>query len=559
MSIANMKIIDTDPLKRVYILPQKVLWSTEGIGRASGLLENRRNQAFQGAGNITSASTKEGKKAAFLLDFGTELTGGVRFVTGAGSREREMTVRLRFGESVSEAMTPCGQKNATNDHAVRDMSVPVSRLGTYEWGQTAFRFLYIELETPASELDFVSVHALFTYRDIPYQGSFACNDEIVNAIYNTAAYTAHLNMQRHVWDGVKRDRLIWNGDLYWSQKAIRSVFGYQPVVDETMRYITDSIQLPHYPNFMAGEGMIYILVLDEWSFHTGRTDLLEELKGYWVPMLRQLSELVRDAQPHLCKDCFPGNFFYDWTTHGNDEAILAGLHSLLSRALTAGAKICRIIGETELAEQCERKAGLLKVNDNFHYEIKSLASFMYRAGHLSKEEAGRILREGGVKGMSAPQGNGILTAMAETVSVSFALDVMREFYGTMLKAGATTFWEFFEPEWYKEGARIDKVLSEGEYDIHGDNGENCYFGLRNSLCHAWGSGPAGFLAETVLGVSVLEPGCKKIAVRPKLGDLTWAKGTYPTPFGPVKIEAKRDGEAVSTTISGPAEIEIMRD
>ena len=65
--------------------------------------------------------------------------------------------------------------------------------------------------------------------------------------------------------------------------------------------------------------------------------------------------------------------------------------------------------------------------------------------------------------------------------------------------------------------------------------------LRHSLCHAWASGPAPFLAKYVLGVRILEPGCRKIAIRPNLGDLEWAEGTYPTPYGPVRIRCDRCG------------------
>ena len=50
-------------------------------------------------------------------------------------------------------------------------------------------------------------------RDIPYLGSFTCDDPLLNNIWKTAAWTVHLNMQNYLWDGIKRDRLAWQGDL----------------------------------------------------------------------------------------------------------------------------------------------------------------------------------------------------------------------------------------------------------------------------------------------------------------------------------------------------------
>ena len=39
-------------------------------------------------------------------------------------------VRLCFGESVGEALSGLGQKNAGNDHALRDFTVPLPALTT---------------------------------------------------------------------------------------------------------------------------------------------------------------------------------------------------------------------------------------------------------------------------------------------------------------------------------------------------------------------------------------------------------------------------------------------
>ena len=51
-------------------------------------------------------------------------------------------------------------------------------------------------------------------RDLQYLGSFECSDERLNTIWQTGAYTVHLNMQDYLWDGIKRDRLVWIGDMH---------------------------------------------------------------------------------------------------------------------------------------------------------------------------------------------------------------------------------------------------------------------------------------------------------------------------------------------------------
>jgi hypothetical protein len=150
----------------------------------------------------------------------------------------------------------------------------------------------------------------------------------------------------------------------------------------------------------------------------------------------------------------------------------------------------------------------------------------------------------------------ILKAVHHTADMKDALEMLCEYYGAMLKAGATTFWEDFDLAWYREGARIDEVLEEGAYDIHGDNGRFCYQGMRHSLCHGWSAGPAAFLAEDVLGVKILEAGCKKLEINPNLGGLKWAKGTYPTPYGIVEIDVKIEDGKQKVHVNAPKEIQV---
>lgn len=45
-----------------------------------------------------------------------------------------------------------------------------------------------------------------------------------------------------------------------------------------------------------------------------------------------------------------------------------------------------------------------------------------------------------------------------------------------------------------------------------DFGKFCYTQFRHSLCHGWASGPTAFLSEYVLGVKILESGCRKVKI-----------------------------------------------
>ena len=104
-----------------------------------------------------------------------------------------------------------------------------------------------------------------------------------------------------------------------------------------------------------------------------------------------------------------------------------------------------------------------------------------------------------------------LCAMGEQ---NYVLKEMKDYWGGMLKFGATSFWEEYNPT--KKGAE--------HYAMYGRD-----FG--KSLCHAWGASPIYLLGKYYLGVKPTSPGYATYMVEPNLGGLQWMQGKVPTPSG----------------------------
>ena len=152
----------------------------------------------------------------------------------------------------------------------------------------------------------------------------------------------------------------------------------------------------------------------------------------------------------------------------------------------------------------------------------------------------------------------LLTAVAEAGLTPAALPLIRQYWGTMLDLGATTFWEDFDVTWAENAHRIDELPVDGKKDPHGDCGAYCYKNFRHSLCHGWASGPAPFLTKYVLGIRPFAPGMKTVRFAPELGDLSWAKGTVPTPHGVITVELEKDksGRTIGK-IEKPDEVDVI--
>jgi len=268
-----------------------------------------------------------------------------------------------------------------------------------------------------------------------------------------------------------------------------------------------------------------------------------------------------------------GNRFLDWPSSDNKEAIDAGLQALMIMAFNAGEELCAVLGDFDLAAECNKAAKKAKkasektkktfINSGKAADApgsKQAAALMALSGMMSAEEADSdYLSVNVAKGFSTFYGYYMLRAMAEANNHQGALEVIRRYWGAMIDLGATTFWEDFNMDWLTDAARIDELVPEGKKDIHGDYGDHCYKGFRHSLCHGWASGPTSWLSEYVLGVKVVEPGCSKVRIAPNLGDLQWVEGTFPTPKGIISIRHEKapDGKIISN-IKAPQGVEIIQ-
>lgn len=569
---ASLSAQQRDSRVREYLPPVRIVWQQE-----SGLIRGAEHLLLPGNGQsdlanrtICKMTSTDKQHPAILLDFGKELQGGLQIVTGMPASHEPVAIRVRFGESVSEAMCEIdGVNGATNDHAMRDFTIRLPWLGVMEVGNSGFRFVRIDLLDDSADLHLKEVRAISTFRDIPYKGSFRCNDERLNKIWQTGAYTVHLNMQEYLWDGIKRDRLVWVGDLHPEVMTVNTVFGYNEVVPKSLDLIRDITPLPEWMNGISSYSIWWLLIHRDWYYYHGDLAYLKEQKPYMTALLRHLiSKVDADGVEKL-----DGGRFLDWPSNANPTAINAGLQALMVQAMKAGNELCTVLGENALASECQAMMDkMVKAAPKVTKPLlksgvtpdapgsKQAASLLALAGLMKPEEANRkYLSVNGPKGFSTFYGYYMLRAMAAAGDYRGAIDVIRQYWGAMIDLGATTFWEDFNMEWLPDASRIDEPVPAGKKDIHGDYGAYCYKGFRHSLCHGWASGPTSWLSEYVLGVQVVEPGCRTVRITPHLGDLEWVEGTFPTPYGVITIrhEMGVDGK-VKSRIDAPAEVKIIQ-
>ena len=123
-----------------------------------------------------------------------------------------------------------------------------------------------------------------------------------------------------------------------------------------------------------------------------------------------------------------------------------------------------------------------------------------------------------------------LFARFEACDTTGALALIRNEWGLMRHTSA-----------YYSGATWEYVALDGTPGL----------GEGTSLAHGWSSGPTSALSKYVLGVRPVTAGYKRWLIEPQPGDLTWAKGSVPTPYGSIEVRWEKEGNGLELKISVP--------
>jgi alpha-L-rhamnosidase len=383
---------------------------------------------------------------------------------------------------------------------------------------------------------------------VDQSGSFECSDARLNEIWKVAKQTQLNCCIDAMIDGPAREQAQWWGDARIQARVINYAFGDVSLLERGIRQVARSqaadgslhahppADIPGHrlPDFM----MAWVDTLRDFHGMTGRADLLREC----LPALHALMKfLKRHELPNRLIGSFEAFWvFLDWAPlHKANYS--ATLNLLYLQCLRNAATVCEIAGDQDGAERYRAASETLAVSIDTHFW--DAAAKLWRDGfdpianmplpaisqhanalgillNLHPEAHAKIARDILLKPATARRSKivtaspffyaYILEAMIHAGLANDAINLIREKWGGMIDQGAVTFWEYWEPT--------------------------------GSLCHAWSASPLYILSEQVLGVRATQPLWKHVAIAPSPGKIEFARGTIPTPHGPIRVEWEQSGD-----------------
>ena len=466
---------------------------------------------------------------SLLLDFGRELTGRLEIESESAAPVR---VTFQYGESESEA-------TKAPYLGVNLLTIPAGGIG--HGSKTAFRYVKLQFLDGPAEMKFKSIHVDHTFYPVEYKGSFESSDAALNRIWETGAYTVHLCMQDGLWDASKRDRGRWSGDNDISGRVVNAVFGDHYLMEDTMDRLLGEAPVTQHVNGIPGYSSYWFTQVAEYYRHTGSKEFLARTHDRAVQLLEHIDAEFdeRDLYANKTKVWL----YVDWSPELNGDTPESRRASEFEfyRAYRDGAWLLREAGDSANAEKYEQRAAAIKVAADKYLLDPATGTYGPRwqtnamavlSGIAGPERYDAIWKNvlsqvGHVKYNAyiiSPYYNYyVISAMAKMGHRAEALEWIRQYWGGMIDEGATSFWEAYDPSWYKE-------------DFHASLQSDNRSGYFVSLAHGWSSGPTAWLMEEVLGIRPTASGFNTVDIRPELLGLKFARGAEPTPYGVLRVD-----------------------
>ena len=458
-----------------------------------------------------SKPMKKGDK--LLLDFGDHHVGTLSFhAESVGSpMDAPAKLRVRFVERLFELEEDWDNYNGDVSSSWLQEEIFFLDVLPIDWTinrRHAFRYVEILVidTTPKYQIVLSNISCKsISSADYQRVENLSINDAELTLIDKISLRTAHQCTQLVFEDGPKRDQRLWLGDLRLQALSNYATFKNYDLVKRCLYLFAGMTNgdgqvgacLFHLPVVQVDDtalfdySLAFVSTLLEYYEETkdleALNDLYDTAKKQVDLALEQLDErgIVKDHDSWWC--------FVDWGEGLNKQA---SAEAILIATLRDLCKLTKYLNkETSCYEECitrlsdasmtylfDKEKGLFVSGDKKQISWASQIWFVL-AGILTNEEnkalLERITKEKSAVKLVTPYAHHYyVMALLESGLKEKAIDDLKNYWGRMVKEGADTFYEVYDPE----------------------NPESSPYGGRiiNSYCHAWSGTPCYIIRKFLL-------------------------------------------------------------
>jgi len=444
------------------------------------------------------------------VDFGRHLTGRFSFSLAGEGRGIDAPTRLKltFGEAPAEVAQPLDPYSGGLSRAwLQDEVINVDVLPAAIEMPRRYAFRYVKLEVIDTSPNYgvrigrMQATALSSAGGEPPPLADTV-PALLRQIDRVSVATLRDCMQTVFEDGPKRDRRLWIGDLRLQALTNYATFRSNDLVKRCL-YL--------FAAFPREDGLVPACVFEAPEAHRGHEYIIDyaalyaaavldyaKASGDWAgaidlwPAVKTQIDLLSTYVGAGGVFAAPARswVFIDWSDRLERSAAMHGVFVFSLRQAAELARHCG--GEADAAKYEQLAARMTAAARRTFYDLPrgvfvsgpvgqvSWASqaWMALAGIATKEEAAQAFRAVAQQGNAVRPGapylyHYVAEAMLQCGLKQEARELVETYWGGMVKAGADTFWEVYDP-------------ANADLSPYGST-------LVNSYCHAWSCTPAYLL------------------------------------------------------------------
>jgi len=364
--------------------------------------------------------------------------------------------------------------------------------------------------------------------DTAFAGSFKCNDNDYNILWNKAARTAYICMRDHFYDCPDRERVGFWGDGTPELDQCFYIFD-SPAHQLAKQLVLRKLE----PKFYPGQHLEFLGDYGLWFYYMQTGDQ-ESIRAVYDQTKTFLLATYQFGNQRT---------WFDWGKEVKDTAVIETcfyyncLGTLKKMALVTGH-------EKDVALIDTKRAQIQSTFDSKYwqgggYRSSQVSSPDDRAnamavnvGLADRAKWDEIYENVLTKKSYASCffDRWVFEALCKMGKQEFAMLRMYNRYKTMIPCSFTTLWEHYDRWWASHLDAFDEA---------------------SSLNHGWNP-PALLLSQTIAGVSPETPGWSTYHVLPKEAFLTAMKVVIPSLKGKVTVDLKKTATEYSLMLTSPA-------
>lgn len=480
--------------------------------------EARQNPAhWEYSEKIYEPVKKEKQSGGVLFEFETELTA---------------TLEVKCKKDIGEITVYCGEsKPEALDMVHCYYSWKPDKI-TGRCPRCAVRFAFI----PECMEEEISLTAHHQYVDIPVRANFHCDNELINKIWSVAEHTFRLCSGIFFIDGIKRDKWIWSGDAYQSFFVNQYLLADPDIDQRTLLALRGNDPINTHINTILDYSFFWILGV---KAHYEAYGDLEFVRQTYPKMCSLMKFCEQQTDEHGFIYGREKDWVYiDWADI-DKEGVLCAEQMLYAASWKVMEDIGKQLGKNVklykkkyevLVENIqkffwdeEKGAYIDSFSSGRHHVTRhaNIFAILFEIADKEKEKkiVKKVIMNDDIPAITTPYFQFFeLDVLCLTGQLETVFQKIQKYWGGMLKRGAVTFWEEYDP----------KTPEAEQYDMYGDK-----FG--KSLCHAWSASPIYLLSKYFVGLQVGEAGKNKFCLRPQLEYFKTLDCTLPVGTGSVHV------------------------